>query len=456
MIQLQDPRTIGLDGTTRDLLSQVTKAVDEVNTLRPFSTEVQGRIHKSLLPDRIVASLNMEGITATRRQTLDVMDAMRINESIGRGKQEIFNALKADEFIFECVNDGIPLDENLIRQINRHILENVHAEAGQFRLGSIQLPGAPFPPPESGDVPILIKALCEHFTQAEPLHPVVQAAWLHGQFTLIHPFRDGNGRTGRMLQDYVLLRRGMLPIGIPPSHRDDYYNALASADKGDWNDLVEMLALLELSMTTKVIVLAKEPEKRAAWIEKLSEIASKKQENTRHKIYLVWRQRIEHVSRAFIQAVQELDESSDNIGAEIREFSVPEFSEWKRICDIGYTERNWLFSIMFFCESKPFYKSIAFLQRHHNIAVDTFAGERDLVGIYFTGIQAHSYDRPPYSNYRDPHIRLREILYRGDEQIQYIQESPNEAWSRVDFTGVEEIVESFFMDVFIRKAGLAT
>ena len=70
-MELQEPREILVDGATKNLLTQVTSAIDELNAHRPFSHEVAGRVRKSLLPDRIVASLNMEGVVATRRQTLD-------------------------------------------------------------------------------------------------------------------------------------------------------------------------------------------------------------------------------------------------------------------------------------------------------------------------------------------------------------------------------------------------
>jgi fido (protein-threonine AMPylation protein) len=455
MITLQDPREIVLDGSTRDLLSQVTRGIEELNTLRPFSPDVETRIRTTLLPDRIVASLNMEGIVATRRQTLDVMDAMRVNESVGRGQLEIYNALKADEFICDCVDRGVTLSSQVLRELNAKLLDGVRSDAGKPRAGEVDLPGAPFRPPAPGDVPPLMDKLCELVPLSASLHPIVQAAWLHEQFTLIHPFSDGNGRGGRLLQDFALIRRGLLPVGIPTANRDDYYTALASADQGKWDSFVELLSVLELSMITRTLVIAKEPEKRAAWIQKLSKAASAKRENTLHKQYLVWRERMERVSKAFVQAANELDEAADNIGAEVREFSVVDFSTWKRICDMGYTEGNWLFSVVFFAERKPFYKSIAFLERHRpQTAVDTFVPERDLVGLYFTGIPAHSFDRPVYQNYRDPHIRLREILFRGQDSFQYVQENPEEQWRCVPFTSVEDVVERFFMDVFMRKAGL--
>jgi hypothetical protein len=304
-------------------------------------------------------------------------------------------------------------------------------------------------------VPTLTDRLSELFALSESLHPVLQAAWVHEQFTLIHPFVDGNGRTGRLLQDYALIRRGLLPVGIPPAQRDDYYAALASADIGKWNDFVEMLALLELTTITKTVAIAKEPERRRAWIQQLSTAAASRQENTLHKQYLVWRQRIEALASAFAQAATELDESSDQLGADLKQFAVPDFASWKQICQYGYIDLNWLFSILFFADRKPFYKTIAVQQRHEpRPGVDPFVGERDLVGIYFTGIPAHAFERPKYRDYSDPHIRLREILFLGNHIYQYTQPAPGEAWRIDQVNTVEETVEEFFKDVFLRKAGL--
>jgi len=455
MIELQDPRQIAVDGPTRDLLGQASKAIQELEPHRPFSPEIQARLRTTFLPDRIVATLNMEGIVATRRQTLDVMDAMRLHDFVGRGQVEILNALKADEFVCDAVDRGVSVSEAFVREVNRLLLDSVNPEAGIFRPRDIQLPGAPFAPPPHHDVPPLVARLCELFPLSEACHPILQAAWLHDQCTLIHPFIDGNGRTGRLLQDYALIRRGMLPVGIPPSQRDDYYAALADADRGNWSDIVEMLAILELSAISKTIAVVREPERRAEWIKTLAVAASSRLNNTRHKQYLVWRQRMEGVQKAFVVAARELDETSDVLGAEVREFGVLEFADWRKICEQGYTERNWLFSIVFFADGKPFYKSIAFLQRHQSRPPsDPVLGERDLVGLYFTGVPAHSFDKPEYRNYRDPHIRLREVLFFEDHTYRYTQDAPDSSWKSDEIEDVDTLVREFFEDVFVRKAGL--
>ena len=298
----------------------------------------------------------MEGIVATRRQTLQVMDAMRISENVGRGELEIRNALQADEFIHDCVEQGHGVTAATIRQVNGLLLGDVHRDAGSYRTGHVELPGAPFTPPLHTDVPILVTQLVEMLPLGDSIHPIVQAAWVHAQLTLIHPFFDGNGRTGRLMQDFVLVRRGFLPVGIPPSQRDDYYRALELADQERWDSIVEILADLELRIIAKAEAVVKAPERRSAWISRLSEAASQKAKNTRHKQYLVWRHRMEKVTSAFATACLELDEMSEVIGAECKQFGVMDFADWQETCRSGYVPRNWLFSMLFYAEGKPFYK----------------------------------------------------------------------------------------------------
>ena len=61
--------------------------------------------------------------------------------------------------------------------------------------------------------------------------PLVLAAVIHNQFEHIHPFQDGNGRVGRLLLNFILLRNGYPPINILPDDRGEYYNSLQAYSK---------------------------------------------------------------------------------------------------------------------------------------------------------------------------------------------------------------------------------
>ena len=85
--------------------------------------------------------------------------------------------------------------------------------------------GAAFVPPPPQDVPRLLDDLCAAIAD-DRLPPLVQAAVVHAQFETIHPFPDGNGRTGRALIHVVLQRRGLTPSYVPP------ISVVLAADKG--------------------------------------------------------------------------------------------------------------------------------------------------------------------------------------------------------------------------------
>ncbi|MGQ0767388.1 MAG: Fic family protein [Gemmatimonadota bacterium] len=93
--------------------------------------------------------------------------------------------------------------------------------------------GAEFVPPPPEEVATLLSDLCAA-TNDKTLSPLVQAALVHAQFETIHPFDDGNGRTGRALVHVVLRRRGLTPVFLPPisvifaGARDRYIEGLTS------------------------------------------------------------------------------------------------------------------------------------------------------------------------------------------------------------------------------------
>ena len=112
--------------------------------------------------------------------------------------------------------------------------------------------GADFVPPPPEQVPALVDDLCA-FCSADRTPPLFQAAIAHAQFETIHPFDDGNGRTGRALMHILLRRRGLAPRVTPPisvalSHaRGAYINGLTAFRDDDLDQWLEIFALAVLS-----------------------------------------------------------------------------------------------------------------------------------------------------------------------------------------------------------------
>lgn len=130
-MQIQDPVLIDLDPETINLLEETEAALAQVARSRPFNEDISTRISREFIPDRITASLNIEGINVSRRQTLLMMDAMTIDSNSSKNDVEIFNALKADEFVFELSSDVFrPLDAASIREIHAILQMDLLPSAG--------------------------------------------------------------------------------------------------------------------------------------------------------------------------------------------------------------------------------------------------------------------------------------------------------------------------------------
>jgi hypothetical protein len=77
-----------------------------------------------------------------------------------------------------------------------------------------------------------------------------------------------------------------------------------------------------------------------------------------------------------------------------------------------------------------------------------------VVGLYFTGVQARSFDRPEYRNYSDPHIRFREVVFFNNHVYRYIQADSESPWRAESVPNVDDIVREFCEDEFLHKAGI--
>jgi hypothetical protein len=88
----------------------------------------------------------------------------------------------------------------------------------------------------------------------EPPHPIEKIAAMHAAFERVHPFFDGNGRTGRLLLNLILVRLGMPPAIIYARERTRYMTALARADVGDTGALAELLARAVLNNLNRLML----------------------------------------------------------------------------------------------------------------------------------------------------------------------------------------------------------
>lgn len=122
-----------------------------------------------------------------------------------------------------------PLSQDFIKHIGIQINHNIN-EIDGYRRVPVFIQGAQHIPPAPGMVPNLMMQFIYNYEHTVFSSPYERAAQAHIDFERIHPFPDGNGRTGRILINYEMLRNDLSPIVIPAERRSEYFDMLARSD----------------------------------------------------------------------------------------------------------------------------------------------------------------------------------------------------------------------------------
>ncbi|THH35717.1 Fic family protein [Aliishimia ponticola] len=464
MTIILDPNSINLSPETVNLLEEVSEAAEKLNSLKPFDEDVDHRVTREFLPDRVTASLNIEGIAVTRRQTLLMMDSMTLSASGSKEERELLNALRADEFVYDLAKRDEGISSLSIREINKLILDGVRDGAGSFRDQDVQISGSQFQPPDFMSVPPLVSEMIDKFQHTLGLHPVVRAAWLHGTFTKIHPFIDGNGRTGRLIQDFVLMQGGLYPTGIPSSMRDNYYDALEQADNGKWDDLCQMICQVELNLISRVQAIVDEVKSRGQFVSLLAAKAKEKKVGRLHKQYVVWRQRMENFLHLLTKTCDEVNNASDVIQIRTETFEIISFEKWKEVSDNGRAANTWAAKQTWLIDGVALYRTILFFRRHDFRPDDVFSTDvlYGTVALKITGGEPILGVKYNFDAFGDAEIHFREILW-VDERLQLLtfagetrtgRFGNEEVWKTEELTESSSAIQGLIEDIFMRKLGL--
>ena len=185
-------------------------------------TEALARL---LLRAEAVASSRIEGLEVGGRRLLRAEVAAAIGDDAHDvTATEVLGNIEAMRWATESLTGAARVEVEDVCEMHRRLLEGTRHEhlGGVIRVeqnwigGSSYNPcSAVFVPPPETHVHGLMEDLCE-FMDGDELPAVVQAGLVHAQFETIHPFHDGNGRTGRALSHVVLRRRGLVQRAAPP------------------------------------------------------------------------------------------------------------------------------------------------------------------------------------------------------------------------------------------------
>ena len=206
------------------LLSRIDRKKQELAGKRPLTEGELERLGEEFSVEYTYNSNAIEGNTLTLRETDLVLRGLTIDQKPLKDHLEAIGHKEAFDYVKELVKENAPLTERVIKQIHYLVLADKKDDRGVYRRVPVRIMGAHHEPVQ----PYLIEPAMERLLRdyaASVEHIVTKLARFHIEFEGVHPFIDGNGRTGRLLVNLELMKAGYPPIDIKFADRVAYYNA---------------------------------------------------------------------------------------------------------------------------------------------------------------------------------------------------------------------------------------
>jgi Uncharacterized conserved protein len=207
-----------------NLLSQIDGKKQLLDSLRPFTQGELERLNEEFVTEYTYNSNAIEGNTLTLRETDMVLRGLTIDKKPLSHHLEAIGHKEAFDYVVSLVQQNEPLTERIIKEIHYLVLADKKEDRGVYRRIPVSIMGAAHEPVQPYLIQPKMEKLLSDYSKDET-HIVSRLARFHIEFEAIHPFIDGNGRTGRLLVNLELMKAGFPPIDIKFADRVSYYNA---------------------------------------------------------------------------------------------------------------------------------------------------------------------------------------------------------------------------------------
>lgn len=199
------------------------------------------------------SSSQIEGTQATMIQAIEA--EVKVTEKIPADVNDILHYINAlNHGMKRVTEDNFPMALRLVRELHKELMDKARAtqysDPGEFRksqnwIGGSRPDNASFVPPPVAEMQKALGELEKFIHEEDNIPTVIRAGLIHAQFETIHPFLDGNGRTGRMLITFYLWKEGFLekPVLFLSSyfkrHQKVYYERLSGYHEGKVEKWIE-------------------------------------------------------------------------------------------------------------------------------------------------------------------------------------------------------------------------
>lgn len=232
------------DGRVKyNIFADIEAKKARLSKLRPLTAGEVERLREEFMIEFTYNSNAIEGNTLTLKETAIALEGMTIDQKPLKDHLEAVGHRDAFLYVQDIATKDMPISESVIKNIHSLVLINRPEDKGVYRRIPVRIMGAYTEPLQPYMVqPAMEGLIIENNKRAETMNIIERIARFHLEFEGIHPFIDGNGRTGRLILNLDLIRNGYPPINVKFTDRKRYYDAFDAYYRD--NDASKMTALV--------------------------------------------------------------------------------------------------------------------------------------------------------------------------------------------------------------------
>lgn len=230
--------------TLKNIFDRIDDKKAQLDNFRPLTAGEVERLKTEFLVEFTYNTNAIEGNTLTLQETAMVLEGITIDKKPLKDHLEVIGHKDAFEYVLQLVQDKVQLSERIIKDIHSLVLMDKPQDKGVYRSVPVQIMGAKHTPPQPYLVPVQMEQLImKYYEMKQNIHLVERIATFHLLFEGVHPFIDGNGRTGRLLLNLELLQEGFPAINVKFSDRRRYYDCFNSYhETGSAEQMINLVA----------------------------------------------------------------------------------------------------------------------------------------------------------------------------------------------------------------------
>lgn len=227
-----------------ELFKRIDAKKAELEKRRPLTQGELERLREEFLLEFTYNSNAIEGNTLTLQETAMVLQGITIDKKPLKEHLEAVGHKDAFQYIQQLVLENVDLSEKIIKDVHSLVLIDRPQDRGVYRRIPVRILGAKAEPPQPYLVGPKMEELIRNYSSIDnKLHDIEKVARFHLDFEGTHPFIDGNGRTGRLVLNLELMKRGYPPISVKFTDRKNYYECFHDyTEKDDPSKMIIMVS----------------------------------------------------------------------------------------------------------------------------------------------------------------------------------------------------------------------